>query len=75
MIKRVVIVRDVMATQTIISPFENIDIIITNERDRTAATVYPGSRIKNGSNTRSIGFWAKNSSNQMGVVTVPHFDM
>ncbi len=40
--------------------------------DNTCAAVYPGTAINTASTSRSIGFWAKNSSGDLGIVTAPH---
>lgn len=51
-----------------LSGFENIKIIEGIGRAQTAAAVKPGSSISN----RSVGFWAKDSSGNIGIVTAPH---
>jgi len=54
-----------------ISSFENIDIIITDKKEKQCASVQPGSGITNGIYTRSVGFWAV-SGGDVGIVTAPH---
>ena len=54
-----------------ISSFENIDIIVTDKKEKEIASVQPGSGITNGIYTRSVGFWAVSGSD-VGIVTAPH---
>lgn len=55
-----------------VTTFENIRIIESTEQDATCATVEPGSGISNGNYNRSVGFWAYDEDDNLGIVTAPH---
>lgn len=59
-----------------VSSFENIIIIPDHHEDIPVDTIQPGSYIKSqaigGWKARSVGFWARNSSGDLGFVTAPH---
>jgi hypothetical protein len=56
-----------------ISAFENIEVITTSSKDTACATaVEPGTKIINSSHQRSIGFWAYDGNNNLGIITAPH---
>lgn len=56
-----------------LSNFEKIKVISVSEKDTPAsAAVYPGSKISNSTSNRSVGFWAKDGSGNLGIVTAPH---
>lgn len=60
--------REVENSLSELSDFDNIKIITGVGHITPAATVQPGSIISN----RSVGFWAKDSSGNIGIVTAPH---
>lgn len=55
-----------------VSTFDNIKIVATSAKDTPAAAVEPGTVIKNGGYSRSVGFWAKDENDNLGIVTAPH---
>lgn len=54
-----------------LTSFERINIIEATGKDQPAAAPAPGDAISI-SGTRSIGFWAYDSNNYLGIVTAPH---
>lgn len=55
-----------------ISPFDHIQVIATSGKDVPCASVEPGTEIKNGTFSRSVGFWAYDANNNLGLITAPH---
>ena len=61
--------------QNQLSTFDNIKIIATSEKDTPASAVQPGTKISSNGRMRSVGFWAEDSSGNLGIVTAPHNTM
>lgn len=59
-------------SENVVSDFEHISYQYVDEEDRPAEIVFPGGEISSGGSSRSVGFWAENSSGQVGIVTAPH---
>lgn len=55
-----------------VSTFDSIKIIATSAKDTPTAVVEPGTTIKNGAYSRSVGFWAEDEDGNLGIVTAPH---
>lgn len=55
-----------------VSTFDSIKIIAASAKDTPTAVVEPGTTIKNGAYSRSVGFWAEDEDGNLGIVTAPH---
>ncbi len=50
-----------------------VKLLDTNDKFSVTSSLYPGDEIDNSYNTfRSAGFWAYNTSGELGIVTSPH---
>lgn len=57
-----------------VSSFENIRVITTSGMDIPCTGVRPGTGMTSGSIWRgSVGFWAYDQNNNIGIVTAPHW--
>ncbi len=52
-----------------------VKVVIREGKDTPAAALVPGSSISSLGGTRSVGFWAKDSSGNLGIITAPHSSM
>lgn len=57
------------------SSFENIKVIPETLAAETVATLLPGQKIRSAGTSRSMGFWAKKTNGDVGIVTAPHDSM
>lgn len=55
-----------------LTSFDHIRIKTVSAKDVPTATVQPGTKISYSNSYRSVGFWAKDSNDDLGVVTAPH---
>lgn len=66
---------DIQSVVNSLTDFSNINIIETHGKDQPCAIPYPGDQMRVGTSTdldRSIGFWARNSNGDLGIITAPH---
>lgn len=62
---------DVQEVQTAVTDFERVNIIETNAKNELASAPAPGDEITINYD-RSIGFWAYDSNDYLGIITAPH---